>query len=79
MTVADGFELGAVIGPLTDTKAVEKVEAHIADVVGLHTARKSTGKRELVIPQRGESNLTRVSKTLRFNLRPLRARAKGPS
>jgi len=30
MKVADGFEPGAVIGPLIDTKAVEKVEAHIA-------------------------------------------------
>jgi len=33
MKVADGFEPGAVIGPLIDTKAVEKVEAHIADAV----------------------------------------------
>jgi succinate-semialdehyde dehydrogenase / glutarate-semialdehyde dehydrogenase len=31
--VAAGFGLGAVIGPLTDMKPVEKVEAHIADVV----------------------------------------------
>jgi succinate-semialdehyde dehydrogenase/glutarate-semialdehyde dehydrogenase len=31
--VADGFEPGAVIGPLIDMKAVEKVEAHIADAV----------------------------------------------
>ena len=30
MKVADGFEPGAVIGPLIDMKAVEKVEAHIA-------------------------------------------------
>jgi len=30
MKVADGFEPGAVIGPLIDVKAVEKVEAHIA-------------------------------------------------
>ena len=29
----DGFEPGAVIGPLIDMKAVEKVEAHIADAV----------------------------------------------
>jgi succinate-semialdehyde dehydrogenase/glutarate-semialdehyde dehydrogenase len=28
MKVADGFEPGAVIGPLIDMKAVEKVEAH---------------------------------------------------
>jgi succinate-semialdehyde dehydrogenase / glutarate-semialdehyde dehydrogenase len=31
MKVADGFEPGAVIGPLIDVKAVESVEAHIAD------------------------------------------------
>ena len=33
MKVADRFEPGAVIGPLIDMKAVEKVEAHIADAV----------------------------------------------
>jgi succinate-semialdehyde dehydrogenase/glutarate-semialdehyde dehydrogenase len=33
MKVADGFEPGAVFGPLIDMKAVEKVEAHIADAV----------------------------------------------
>jgi Aldehyde dehydrogenase family len=33
MKVADGFEPGAVIGPLIDMTAVEKVEAHIADAV----------------------------------------------
>jgi succinate-semialdehyde dehydrogenase / glutarate-semialdehyde dehydrogenase len=33
MKVADGFEPGAVIGPLIDMKAVEKVEAHITDAV----------------------------------------------
>ena len=33
MKVADGFEPGAVIGPLIDMKAVEKVEAHIVDAV----------------------------------------------
>jgi acyl-CoA reductase-like NAD-dependent aldehyde dehydrogenase len=31
--IADGFEPGAMIGPLIDMKAVEKVEAHIADAV----------------------------------------------
>jgi hypothetical protein len=30
MRIADGFESGPVIDPLIDTKAVEKVEAHIA-------------------------------------------------
>ncbi len=33
MKVADGFEPGAVIGPLIDMKAVEKVEAHIGDAL----------------------------------------------
>jgi succinate-semialdehyde dehydrogenase/glutarate-semialdehyde dehydrogenase len=33
MKVAAGFEPGAAIGPLIDMKAVEKVEAHIADAV----------------------------------------------
>jgi len=33
MKVTDGFEPGAVIGSLIDMKAVEKVEAHIADAV----------------------------------------------
>ena len=33
MKVADGFEPGAVIGPLIDMKAVEIVEAHIADAL----------------------------------------------
>jgi len=33
MKVAGGFEPGAMIGPLIDMKAVEKVEAHISDAV----------------------------------------------
>ena len=33
MKVADGFEPDVVVGPLIDMKAVEKVEAHIADAV----------------------------------------------
>jgi len=33
MKVADRFEPGAVIGPLIDMKAVEKVEAYVADAV----------------------------------------------
>jgi hypothetical protein len=32
MKAADGFEPDAVIGPLIDMKAVDKVEAHIADI-----------------------------------------------
>jgi succinate-semialdehyde dehydrogenase/glutarate-semialdehyde dehydrogenase len=31
MKVAEGFEPDAVIGPLIDMKAVEKVKTHIAD------------------------------------------------
>jgi succinate-semialdehyde dehydrogenase/glutarate-semialdehyde dehydrogenase len=33
MKVAQGFEAGAVIGPLIDMKAIEKVETHIADAL----------------------------------------------
>jgi succinate-semialdehyde dehydrogenase/glutarate-semialdehyde dehydrogenase len=33
MKVTDRFEPGAVIGPLIDMKAVEKVDAHIADAL----------------------------------------------
>ena len=52
MKVADGFEPGAVIGPLIDMKAVEKVEAHIAEaleygIVGINEgiiSAKSTGE-----------------------------------
>ena len=33
MKVGDGFAPGAVISPLIDKKAVEKVEAHIADAL----------------------------------------------
>ena len=41
MKVADGFEPGAVIGPLIDMKAVEKVEAHIAaKTVGVRNTRR---------------------------------------
>jgi succinate-semialdehyde dehydrogenase / glutarate-semialdehyde dehydrogenase len=45
MKVADGFEPGAVIGPLIDMKAVEKVEAHIADAVGKGAKVALGGKR----------------------------------
>jgi acyl-CoA reductase-like NAD-dependent aldehyde dehydrogenase len=38
MKVVHEFEPGAVIGPLIDMKAVEKVAAHVAD------ALKTTGK-----------------------------------
>ncbi|MGH7116088.1 MAG: aldehyde dehydrogenase family protein, partial [Stellaceae bacterium] len=33
MQVSGGFEPGAVIGPLIDMKAIEKVEAHVADAL----------------------------------------------
>jgi succinate-semialdehyde dehydrogenase/glutarate-semialdehyde dehydrogenase len=45
MKVADGFEPGAVIGPLIDVKAVEKVEAHIADAVEKAAKVVTGGKR----------------------------------
>src|SRR5438128_8970378 len=45
MKVADGFEPGAVIGPPIDMKAVEKVEAHIADAVEKGAKVVTGGKR----------------------------------
>jgi succinate-semialdehyde dehydrogenase / glutarate-semialdehyde dehydrogenase len=45
MKVAEGFEPGAVIGPLLDMKAVEKVEAHIADAVQKGAKIVTGGKR----------------------------------
>jgi succinate-semialdehyde dehydrogenase/glutarate-semialdehyde dehydrogenase len=45
MKVADGFEPGAVSGPLIDMKAVEKVEAHIADAVKKGAKVVTGGKR----------------------------------
>ena len=53
MKVADGFEPGAVIGPLIDMKAVEKVEAHIADAVktgaqGGHRRQARSTRRQLL-------------------------------
>jgi acyl-CoA reductase-like NAD-dependent aldehyde dehydrogenase len=45
MKVADGFEPGAVIGPLIDMKAVEKVEAHITDAVKKDAKVATGGKR----------------------------------
>jgi succinate-semialdehyde dehydrogenase / glutarate-semialdehyde dehydrogenase len=33
MKVVDEFEPGAVIGPLIDMKAVEKVAAHVSDAL----------------------------------------------
>ena len=48
MKVADGFEPGAVIGPLIDMKAVEKVEAHIADAVKKGAKVVTGGKRSAI-------------------------------
>ena len=45
MKVADGFEPGAVIGPLIDMKAVEKVEAHVAEAVKKGAKVVTGGKR----------------------------------
>ena len=45
MKVADGFEPDAVIGPLIDMDAVEKVEAHIADAVKKGAKLVTGGKR----------------------------------
>jgi ParB-like chromosome segregation protein Spo0J len=45
MKVADGFEPGAAIGPLIDMKAVDKVEAHIADAVKKGAKFVTGGKR----------------------------------
>jgi acyl-CoA reductase-like NAD-dependent aldehyde dehydrogenase len=45
MKVADGFEPGAVIGPLIDMKAVEKVEAQIADALRKGAKIVTGGKR----------------------------------
>jgi succinate-semialdehyde dehydrogenase/glutarate-semialdehyde dehydrogenase len=42
---ADGVEPGAVIGPLLDMKAVEKVEAHVADAVKKGAKMGAGGKR----------------------------------
>src|SRR6202790_1633271 len=48
MKVADGFEPGAVIGPLIDMKAVEKVEAHIGDAVKKGAKIVIGGKRSVL-------------------------------
>jgi acyl-CoA reductase-like NAD-dependent aldehyde dehydrogenase len=48
-----GFDLGAVIGPLIDMKAVEKVEAHIADAVKKGAKIVIGGKRAAPHQHRG--------------------------
>ena len=53
MRVADGFEPGAVIGPLIDMKAVEKVEAHIADALKKGAKVVTGGKRAALHQHRG--------------------------
>jgi succinate-semialdehyde dehydrogenase/glutarate-semialdehyde dehydrogenase len=45
VTVTERLEPGAVIGPLIDMKAVEKVEAHIADAVKKGAKVVTGGKR----------------------------------
>ena len=59
MKVADGFEPGAVIGPLIDMKAVEKVEAHIADAVR-KGAKVVTGGKRGVVKMRAGRRLLRA-------------------
>jgi succinate-semialdehyde dehydrogenase/glutarate-semialdehyde dehydrogenase len=51
MKVADRFEPGAVNGPLIDMKAVEKVEAHIADAVKKGAKVVNGGKRAARLTQ----------------------------
>jgi succinate-semialdehyde dehydrogenase/glutarate-semialdehyde dehydrogenase len=53
MKAADGFEPGAVIGPLIDMKAVEKVEAHIADAIKKGAKVVTGGKRAAPHQNRG--------------------------
>ena len=53
MKVADGFEPGAVIGPLIDMKAVEKVEAHIADAVNKGAKVVTGGRRSALLRPAG--------------------------
>ena len=48
MKVANGFEPGAVIGPLIDMKAVDKVEAHIADALKKGAKVVIGGKRSVL-------------------------------
>src|SRR5947199_10739595 len=48
MKVADGFEPGAVIGPLIDMKAIEKVEAHIEDALKQGAKVVIGGKRSVL-------------------------------
>ena len=45
MKVTEGSEPGAVIGPLIDMKAVEKVEAHIAEAMKKGPKVVTGGKR----------------------------------
>src|SRR5947209_2833261 len=48
MKVANGFEQGVVIGPLIDMKAIEKVEAHIADAIKRGVKVVIGGKRSVL-------------------------------
>jgi succinate-semialdehyde dehydrogenase / glutarate-semialdehyde dehydrogenase len=61
MKVADGFEPGAVIGPLIDMKAVEKVEAHIADAVKKGAKVVTGGKRALLYRFKSEGEAIKMA------------------
>ena len=45
LTVGDGFEPGVAIGPLIDTRALAKMEAHIADALAKGGVIRSGGSR----------------------------------
>ena len=45
LTVGDGFEPGVAIGPLIDGRALEKIEAHIADAIEKGGAVRCGGER----------------------------------
>ena len=64
MKVADGFEPGAVIGPLIDMKAVEKVEAHISD------AAYSTAATSAASGASPRGSHTALSASMRASSRP---------
>jgi acyl-CoA reductase-like NAD-dependent aldehyde dehydrogenase len=63
MKIGDGLEPGAVTGPLTDTKEVKKVEAHIADAVK-KGAKVVTGGKRLALGGTMGLTLIRVTQPL---------------
>ena len=44
MKVADGFEPGAVIGPLIDTRVVEKIEARGARITASSASKRVSSR-----------------------------------